>query len=66
MNWLCRLVRLTTENDLCEVICTYIFYKIHASGVRYRLCLCFTSLQQRGNFDRAPPFTVPCEKREAR
>ena len=25
------------------------------------VCLCFTSLQQRGNLETAPPFTVPCE-----
>ena len=27
---------------------------------------CFTSLQQRGHLETAPPFTVPCEGREAR
>ena len=26
--------------------------------------LCFTSHRQRGHFDTAPPFTVPCEGRE--
>ena len=30
------------------------------------VCLCFTSLQQRGHLETAPPFTVPCEGREAR
>ena len=25
------------------------------------VCLCFTSLQQRGHLEMAPPFTVPCE-----
>ena len=25
------------------------------------VCLCFTSLQQRGHLDMAPPFTVPCK-----
>ena len=29
------------------------------------VCLCFTSLQQRGHLEMAPPFTVPCEGREA-
>ena len=24
------------------------------------VCLCFTSLQQRGHLETAPPFTVPC------
>ena len=30
------------------------------------VCLCFTSHQQRGHLDTAPPFTVPYEGREAR
>ena len=30
------------------------------------VCVCFTSLQQRCHLDTAPPFTVPCEGREAR
>ena len=30
------------------------------------LCLCFTSHQQRGYLETAPPFTIPCEGREAR
>ena len=30
------------------------------------LCLYFTSLQQRGHLETAPPFTVPCEGHEAR
>ena len=29
------------------------------------VCLCFTSLQQRGHLETVPPFTVPCG-REAR
>ena len=28
--------------------------------------LCFTSHRHRGHLDTAPPFTVPCEGREAR
>ena len=28
--------------------------------------LCFTSHRQRGHLETAPPFTVPCEGREAR
>ena len=28
--------------------------------------LCLTSHQQRGHLETAPPFTVPCEGREAR
>ena len=30
------------------------------------VCLCLTSHQQRGHLETAPPFTVPCEGREAR
>ena len=30
------------------------------------VCLCFTSLQQRGHLETAPPFTVPCKGRETR
>ena len=39
-------------------------YMVASSSV----CLCFTSLQQRGQLETAPPFrpTVPCEGREAR
>ena len=29
------------------------------------VCLCFTSLQQRGHLETAPLLTVPCEGREA-
>ena len=29
------------------------------------VCLCLTSLQQPGHIETAPPFTVPCEGREA-
>ena len=28
--------------------------------------LCFKSHRQRGHLETAPPFTVPCEGREAR
>ena len=28
--------------------------------------LCLTSHRQRGHLETAPPFTVPCEGREAR
>ena len=28
------------------------------------VCFCFTSLQQRGHLETAPPFTVPYEGRE--
>ena len=30
------------------------------------VCSCFTSLQQRGHLETAPPFTVPCKGHEAR
>ena len=29
------------------------------------ICLCLTSHRQRGHLETAPPFTVPCEGREA-
>ena len=29
------------------------------------VCLCLTSHRQRGHSETAPPFTVPCEGREA-
>ena len=34
--------------------------------VKYVRWLCFTSHRQRGHLKTAPPFTVPCERREAR
>ena len=36
--------------------------------IRYMLVgwLCLTSHRQRGHLETAPPFTVPCEGREAR
>ena len=33
---------------------------------KHILCLCFTSLQQRGHLETEPPFTVPCKRCEAR
>ena len=41
------------------------------SNVLVSLCclvgwLCLTSHRQRGHLETAPPFTVPCEGREAR
>ena len=39
----------------------------HISYIDVRfVCLCFTSLQQRGHLETEPPFTVPCEGYEAR
>ena len=32
----------------------------------FMIYVCLTSLQQRGHSEKAPPFTVPCEGREAR
>ena len=46
---------------------TFIFYPI---GVIMTVgkygWLCLTSHRQRGHLETAPPFTVPCEGREAR
>ena len=39
-------------------------YRMCGNGSKYNLCLCFTSLQQRGHLETAPPFTVPCEGRK--
>ena len=35
-------------------------------GLIMFVCLCFTPHRQRGHLGTAPPFTVPCEGREAR
>ena len=35
-------------------------------GKVWFVCLCITSHWQRGHLETAPPFTVPCEGREAR
>ena len=37
----------------------------HGIAVRF-YWLCLTSHRQRGHLETAPPFTVPCEGREAR
>ena len=37
----------------------YIYIYIHVGW------LCFTSHRQRGHLEMTPPFTVPCEGREA-
>ena len=39
---------------------------VKSCNIALFVCLCFTSLQQRGHLDTVPPFTVPCEGREAR
>ena len=44
-------------------------YAAMAEKIAYWLLvgwLCFTSHRQRGHLETAPPFTVPCEGREAR
>ena len=33
--------------------------------IRLFVCFSFTSHRQRGHLETAPPFTVPCEGREA-
>ena len=38
----------------------------NALALRLFVCLCLTSHRQRGHSETAPPFTVPCEGREAR
>ena len=39
--------------------------KLHSSNLLVGW-LCLTSHRQRGHLETAPPFTVPCEGREAR
>ena len=45
-----------------------IIYSVNTDKERNNMfvCLCFTSLQLRGHLETIPPFTVPCERREAR
>ena len=43
-----------------------IIIRIKPNHHLYFVCLCFTSLQQRGHLETAPPFTVPCKGCEAR
>ena len=38
----------------------------HLQQVFFLVWLCLTSHRQRGHLETAPPFTVPCEGREAR
>ena len=50
----------TVHNKMCNVL-----------RIIYMICglvswLCLTSHRQRGHLEKAPPFTVPCEGREAR
>ena len=49
----CRLFNKPLHLTLLERYCLFV-------------CLCFTSLQQRGHLETAHPFTVPCEGHEAR
>ena len=53
--------------DLDEQVLGKYEFVIFPSGVsRVFGWLCFTSHRQRGHLETAPPFTVPCEGREAR
>ena len=45
-------------------LCVNPIYVFYYNSILYWLC--FTSHRQRRHLETAPPFTVPCEGREAR
>ena len=49
-----------------ETFALYTFCTPSDVNVLYVGWLCLTSHRQRGHLETAPPFTVPCEGREAR
>ena len=51
-----------------EIIYSLVDYRYNNSRCCSDLVgwLCLTSHRQRGHLETAPPFTVPCEGREAR
>ena len=58
------LISGTTDFEECVKGCVYIQVRY---GLAEVVCwLCLTSHRQRGHLETAPPFTVPCEGREAR
>ena len=46
--------------------CMYVCIFAHTHYIYMVGWLCLTSDRQRGDLETAPPFTVPCEGREAR
>ena len=74
----CMFIRIGVTKKKLNIL-RLIFFIPHISYYRYDLdyhyefsenklvgWLCLTSHQQRGHLETAPPFTVPCEGREAR
>ena len=55
----CAETHVETPMVLCLLRVKFCSWKLF-------VCLCFTSLQQQGHLETAPPFTVHCEGREAR
>ena len=45
---------------MCVCVCMYVCVCVLVG------LLCLTSHRQQGHLETAPPFTVPCEGREAR
>ena len=60
----CVHVRVQFFNTLLYIIRIYFTTFLEYSSYVLFICLCFSSLQQRGHLETAPPFTVPCEGRE--
>ena len=58
-----RFTLFLSNPGFCDVISNCIASSVFA---HLFVCLCFTSHQQRGHLETAPPFTVPCEGLEAR
>ena len=66
----------TISVNYCVIICFIsipLKLKEHIGLIYFKLIfvwlvgwLCLTSHRQRGHLETAPPFTVPCERREAR
>ena len=61
---LARFLNMLCEHALKEYSKSFYFVELNVSCLVGWLCL--TSHQQRGHLETAPPFTVPCEGREAR
>ena len=52
---------------MVDYIFLYLFLQKNKQSCDTKIvCLCLTSHRQRGHLETAPPFTVPCEGREAR
>ena len=53
-------------NAKLKLVLTPLLSKKQVILQRQPVSLCLTSLQHQGHVEMAPPFTVPCEGREAR